>query len=93
MRIINWLFSKEPGSLARVPTKTNRLDHCLTKAASCQAEGDYENARAACDQVLRTYPNNATAYYIRGLARYALDDLDGALRDWKQSDHLRRQLL
>ena len=77
----------------RLSAQKTRLDHHLTRAASYQAVGEYRNALAACDQALFICPDSATAYHIRGLARYALGDMDEALRDWKQSDRLRRQVL
>jgi tetratricopeptide (TPR) repeat protein len=36
------------------------------------------------DKVLAAKPNNPNARYSRGLARYGLDDMDGALEDFQQ---------
>jgi len=46
---------------------------------------DYQRAIADYDQAISLNPNDASAYYNRGLARYKLEDYQGAIADYNQA--------
>lgn len=52
---------------------------------------DYQGAIADFTQSLRLHPNNADAYYNRGLARYHLGEIQEALVDLQQAAKLCQQ--
>ena len=45
-------------------------------------------AVAVCEQVLKLAPNNVKALFLRGKARHALGQADGALLDLEQAHRL-----
>ena len=53
--------------------------------------GDYNNAVAYCNQIIRIDPNTALYYVIRARAHYELDNLDNAIADCNQTLRLDRQ--
>jgi tetratricopeptide (TPR) repeat protein len=57
------------------------LEHSLSKLK----RGKYEEAVSGFTDVLRAYPYVAEAYLNRGSARAALNDIDGALKDYEQA--------
>lgn len=51
----------------------------------CFSKRDYIGAIPHCNQALQLQPNNAHAYFIRGVARYFLGDNHAAIKDYTQA--------
>jgi len=54
----------------------------LTKAVYLTKEGDYELAIEYCNQAIDNNPKNADAYYLRGFARYNMNNYEAAIKDF-----------
>ncbi|MBR8840571.1 MAG: hypothetical protein DSM106950_42975 [Stigonema ocellatum SAG 48.90 = DSM 106950] len=64
----------------------------LYQATELRLNGQCELAIIECNKVLSLHPNSHLAYHIRALAKYSMDDRDGAIEDWKRSQTLREFL-
>ena len=51
-------------------------------------ERDYKGAIEDFNEAIRLDPNNAIAYYNRGVARYSFKDYQGAIEDFRQAANL-----
>jgi tetratricopeptide (TPR) repeat protein len=68
------LFASEP-----------TLEDLLLPGMEKGIQGDYQGAIAEFTAVIRRYPNQAEAYYNRGIARAKIGDRQGAMADYDQS--------
>jgi regulator of sirC expression with transglutaminase-like and TPR domain len=92
MNFLRKLFRpEEPRVMELSPATTREIDTRLKKAIALRLSHQYELALVECNEILRLYPASHLAYQIRALAKYDLDDKDGAIRDWNHFKALRKR--
>ncbi|CAN0513339.1 unnamed protein product, partial [Phaeothamnion confervicola] len=52
------------------------------------ASGEYQNARAAYDQILKAAPNDARAHLGRGMVEFELSKFDQAESEFRRATEL-----
>ena len=79
----NWEDPARPWNVTTWPAPCGRRHSGPTCAEAWPAwtRGDYRQARAAFDEVIRLRPEMRQAYYNRALAKFHLGDLPGAQAD------------
>ncbi|SFF34080.1 hypothetical protein [Spirosoma endophyticum] len=93
MNFLKRLFKKKPlPSTELAAPIAEEVTICLNRAAELRLSGQCKLAIIECDKVLFLHPNNHLAYHIRALAKYSIDDREGAIKDWKRSQSLREIL-
>jgi len=73
----------------RAATRTR----CPTSRECRHALGAYEGARADADQAIAVEPTSPVGWELRGVARFSLEDIDGAIADQEQAVKLKPSLL
>ena len=54
-------------------------------SVSAYQEQDFENVKYYCSEIIKINPDNANAYYNRGIARSDLGDHKGAIEDYNEA--------
>lgn len=93
MNFLKRLFKKKPLPSTKLTSPfADEVALCLNRAAELRLSGECELAILECNKVLSLHPNSHLAYHIRALAKYTIDDRDGAIEDWIRSQTLRELL-
>lgn len=91
MNFFRRLFPKRvpPAAVAPSPATKDEVDACLRRAAELRLTDQNQAAIAECNRALSLEPNREQAFRIRALAKFVLEDRDGAIEDWNQAESLR----
>ncbi|GAB3726561.1 hypothetical protein [Spirosoma lituiforme] len=93
MNFLKKLFQQEehrPTELA--PAMAKEVAMRLKHAAELRLNKQYELTILECNEILQFHPACHLAYQIRALAKYDIDDQDGAIRDWNRFKSLQKWL-
>lgn len=87
-----WLPGRDSYSLSPTPGPADvKVDGLYEQAMRHQREGNLESALALYDQVIRTDPDYAEAFYGRAMVYYALGSCDQAINDCNTAIDLRHR--
>lgn len=93
MNFLKKFFRPEEPRVIELPPATLReIATRLKKATALRLSRQYALALVECNEILRLYPDSHLAYQIRALAKYDLDDQDGAIRDWNHFKALQKRV-
>lgn len=64
---------------------SNIIDYFIARVQAHEGLQDYNSMMNDCSRALDINPNEGIIYYKRGIAKYNLNDKDGACKDWKNA--------
>ncbi|GAB3783592.1 hypothetical protein GCM10028818_41900 [Spirosoma horti] len=93
MNFLKKLFpQEEPQPTELDPVLAKEVATRLKHATDLRLNKQYELAIFECNEILQFHPACHLAYQIRALAKYDLNDQDGAIRDWNRFKSLQKWL-